>query len=859
MVEWNDYLNHLLSSESDFDNITISLDEDESSTGIPPIIKASISMLDKMIENQGNRNLLVFPEKTQSIFIFTLMKLFHNIASGRIKGTYDPTKFTIGEKIKVGNTIVEYRGIEARNDHLCLIIKTADVELSAPIRLFPIFQKVNTKRRLSKYAQFLAAQKDALSTMSSEVTGSAKISYVSNMKTHIDSSIFVMTSVTAVKEQLSSCMLNGEKVTQIFHIAQTDYEGNVSNISSGQMSGIPAIIFSSDLYSIEATIAKGSPVQSIIIDGSNLNALLGQLDILDELLKMNIPIVCITDTADSFELEPYIARKFNIWRWNQETLSDELYDAVSLSSDVKTKNCATQRIHYLQSDGKEISEAMKLLSAHRSETKEQSPNMMRLFEMLNNLMFTALRTTSELSSMDREMANRIIDDCTDILSIEKTYLADDTVSDYNHIISNLKTIYGEKFIFTKSKVLQDYLRKNPMSKIYLIIPEKFQKDQIQRYWTQWCLRSRTKNQVKVLFPSEYYLSSSDGTDITVICGWMKRAIMRKIIYSFNTSQYIILLYDYENRWKKHDTTQWDKSLRQSSNKSIIENSFSSKEYQVSTERYDIETGDLPQEENIDELGEIELILRENKFRQYINDDKHRGKDIVSAIPVNFVGGYLSFFRTGHKLISATKIINSASDNIDSVIPTELKIGDFIVVREADKDIIKELADIVLKNSGKSNLRELASKWREALKIELLFCTIDELYEKFRAAGCDKGLPTIKNWIEDEEAISPRSKEDLKIIATVTENEMLIELLDDVYQAAQDVRKAHILAGRKLSEQLKLKLANELKKYQDLDPFNIWEPIEMDIEGIGPIKVLKIIDIGSEINVSATDTNRLIED
>ena len=181
------------------------------------------------------------------------------------------------------------------------------------------------------------------------------------------------------------------------------------------------------------------------------------------------------------------------------------------------------------------------------------------------------------------------------------------------------------------------------------------------------------------------------------------------------------------------------------------------------------------------------------------------------------------------------------------------------MREADKDIIKELADIALKNSGKSNLRELASKWKEALKIELLFCTIDKLYEKIKAAGCNKSLPTIKNWIEDEEVISPRSKEDLKIIATVTENEMLMELLDDVYQAAQDVRKAHILAGRKLSEQLKLKLANELKKCQDFDPFNIWEPIEMDIEGIGSIKVLKIIDIGSEINVSATDTNKLIED
>ena len=34
---------------------------------------------------------------------------------------------------------------------------------------------------------------------------------------------------------------------------------------------------------------------------------------------------------------------------------------------------------------------------------------------------------------------------------------------------------------------------------------------------------------------------------------------------------------------------------------------------------------------------------------------------------------------------------------------------------------------------------------------------------------------------------------------------------------------------------------------------------MDIEGIGSVKVLKIIDIGSEVEVASADTNRLIED
>ena len=186
------------------------------------------------------------------------------------------------------------------------------------------------------------------------------------------------------------------------------------------------------------------------------------------------------------------------------------------------------------------------------------------------------------------------------------------------------------------------------------------------------------------------------------------------------------------------------------------------------------------------------------------------------------------------------------------------MGSEMCIRDS-RDLVREIADVALANSGKQNLREIASKWRDALQIELLFCTEDEFCEKVKSAGCTKGSPTIKRWIDDEDVIAPQSKEDLRILAAVTENETLLEMLDEIFEAAQEVRRAHILAGRKLSEQLKTMLVAELKKFEDIDPFNFWEPIDMDIEGIGNVKVLKIIDIGGELQVDSTDTNRLIEE
>ena len=105
MMEWQDYVAQLLSQKSSFDGISLSFEDNAHSVGIPPIIKASVLMLDKMIAHQGKFNILVFPERIQSIFIFTLIKLLHNIAEGKIERAYDPEAFKPGEKLKLGNAV----------------------------------------------------------------------------------------------------------------------------------------------------------------------------------------------------------------------------------------------------------------------------------------------------------------------------------------------------------------------------------------------------------------------------------------------------------------------------------------------------------------------------------------------------------------------------------------------------------------------------------------------------------------------------------------------------------------------------------------------------------------------------------
>ena len=119
--------------------------------------------------------------------------------------------------------------------------------------------------------------------------------------------------------------------------------------------------------------------------------------------------------------------------------------------------------------------------------------------------------------------------------------------------------------------------------------------------------------------------------------------------------------------------------------------------------------------------------------------------------------------------------------------------------------------------------------------------------------------TFNNWIDDEDMIAPQDKEDIRIIAEAFENETLHELLDRVYEAAKEVRRAHTQAGMQLSKLLKEKIVQELKDQEITDVYNIWEPIALEVEGVGTVKLLKVIDIETEIEIGAPMTNRLLSE
>ena len=861
-MNWEAYIRQLVTEQNEFSNLHMSFDGEKAA--ISPIVRASVLMLDKMLENGSKYNIFVFPEKEQTVFLVAIMKLLHNINSGRVRHSYDPSNFTPGMKLRFGKAICEFVSFFDDKGVPKIRLKFAPdrkrdgpTYITSPVEIVPVLQHTTTTKQLSKSQVFYDERKTWRESHSDASKPDILVELDAH-KSHMESSVFFMSTVSGVREQFSATTIQGRKITDLLLVSQANYKGELQSLSTKKISGTPAFILAPDLYAIRSAIDEGAAAQSLILDISDTNRIMNQLDALDDLIDLQMPILCATDTANSFELQELTKRGFKVWRWDATNITEDLYDADGPVLNKRVRSCANQRIEYIPASGSEIKEVLTAISIHRRESEEQSAGFLKLFGKLTGLAFDVLHQIVPFRPTEIDIAKATLDECSELLSNEKNYIPEKMYDDMNHVIENLRVIYQPSFHLNKIEKLESWIRSLRQKKVCLIVANGINKKKVLEYWQGICLRSGRNNEITVFYPDEYLNQPFSRYNLTIISGWLRSNVMRRILHGYKTDEYAIVLYGYEQRWQKSLTNRWKRDTQQSNNADITREYLSCrKEVLNIPEPTTIPVEDINQ---TDELTDIEKTIQENRIRQYTGTGSSGVRvETVQAYPVSFVGNYLAFYRTTHKLLSATKIILEGADKIHTVFPREIVEGDFIVIRESNKDIITEMADRELVRLGKGGLRELATKWRDVLQLELIFSDVDELYSRMQGAGCTVAEGTFRNWLEDEDMISPQSKDDLRRIALVCDSPMLSEMVDDVFNAATEVKAAHTHAGVALSRLLKERIAQELQEYGEIDAFNIWAPIDMDVEGIGKVRVLKVIDIEPALMIDSSNTNRLLNE
>lgn len=867
MLSWKEYIEELLNTPTVLDNLSFKYGDNISA--VSPIVKASIHMLESMLSTEGLHNIFVFPEIKELLYEFVIAKIVFNVAAGKINISYDPHTFKAGQKLKYKNCVVEFVKCETdkKDGKEKIHISFAEDKyhcrsvFQVPIEFAPIFQIASENvKRLSKPEKFyeVYSAKKAIEELRNISSKQGVIGVLTDYKTHLDGSIFLISNVKNAKEYFDQLFLNDSLLKNTLLIGKVNFDGRIENCYAGQLSGNPAIVLASDFYSVSEAVRNGAKVQSIIVNASQRTLIENQLDILDDLSKENFPILCLTDTSNSFDLNLLSDRNFNLWRWDETSLIESVCTSELKIVENRMTNCVNQDIVYESVSCELISQSLQLLYLHKAEIEEQGTNIIATYNKLFSLLFTALRVARPFEQEEIYSMRTVIRECENTLKAEKHFLNPDLHKDLSKVASNFSKVFIASFENPKVNKIIDILESKKHSSICIVIADKLDKVKCEEYWRAYTVRKRIPTVVKVLYPQEYAISNTVRFNATIIVGWLNSKNMRNVIYSYGTSDYVVLMYPCEDKWRKAHTRVWKKALSNNHNRRLVKNSFSKKtKSEISEERF------IPKEtklsENVfDELSDIENLIQVNTYRQYgVNADNQN--QIVDAYPINFVGGYLAFYKTGHKVITVTDIITSGKENVVPKKPEELSVGDFVVVRESQRDIIKEIADKILENSGMNKARSIALRWKESLCVETMFSTTEEIYRTLQAHGCKRGYQTVKNWIEDDEQFSVSSKEDLKCIADSLSDAMLMESIDEVFDAGVTVKRAHVKAGQHLSQKLSLQIAKKISEYGDIDAFNFWDPMILNLEDIGRVIILKIIDINRPIKIDSGNTNRLLSE
>jgi hypothetical protein len=351
---------------------------------------------------------------------------------------------------------------------------------------------------------------------------------------------------------------------------------------------------------------------------------------------------------------------------------------------------------------------------------------------------------------------------------------------------------------------------------------------------------------------EFLAEKNNFYDLVIITGWFGEKKMRSIINAYNSSELIILLYEIEDKWRKAHEYQWTRHEIQNNNDILLSDITG-----ISNTK-NINTPVNTEVEN-SSFGDFDDYIGEYIFSKYARSDYNNENDeeSVEAIPIKFHDDSYGFFKETHKMIVINELFNE-NGSINNKETKNVYSGDFIVMRESAKDILRDLADEILNKNDMGRLREKASEWHIILKVQMDDNVFSDVYKRLYEMGCHVSKLTVRNWINNTDMITPQKLEHVEIILALEKNSYDLKRAKEIFEAGKQVKRSHIKAGKILTKLLKVKLRNVLNDI-DLEYIDLDEKVEFKIENIGTVRLLLIEEVFESKKISKTILNKLLDD
>ena len=862
MMDWNGYLENLLDSKHILQSLTFTTQDNPQNWKIPAIIRSSVLILDRLLKSGNKKNIFVFPEKSESLFLFVFAYLLHSIKHCANMVDYNPESFKPGDHLKYKNMVVEFIGTGTNNQNeASLVFKMADMDkVTAPLSILPRFQKTDLKR-ISKISVWDKIREDLVASTTAIDIEDKVLNDFLNLKAYIKRSISYASPVSKAKEQLSRYELKDTLVEEIFLIGQIDYKGDIKTIGPGKIIGVPAMLLSPDLFAVAETIKKKiNPIDILFVDITSINMVINDLEALRYMLFQDMPIVCITDTANSFDLQILVDEGFKVWRWNKINIPEILYLNGFLDSDKKVNNCAKSDLNFIRVNCPQISESLKRLLKYRDLIEGQIEVIRTLYSKLISLANKALKRITPLTQVERKQQLDILLECDELLSHKlDSYISKAMIDDLAFSIDSLRSIIKEVVIFPKQKAIMDFLNVTAANRIKIVVEDSPYFQEQAQFWQQMYQCDGNNKQIFFINPTNYSNSKSIEGEITITICWLKWQKMYKILTSNITEKVYTFLYDIEDMWRSSGIRTIQSTLSNSSNRTIIREVLSAAGESIELPEEISEQITIPrigQEEDVD----IDTFILHGKYSSLAGiNPQYQVQESVQAIPISFHGGFCTFIKPSHRLIVLSESFLSIVGRVSEKKVDKIKVGDLIVVRDSGKNIIREVADEILRNNNKEEYRNISTKWRRVFSQAESNMSFNQIYWKLNEADCFVHRLTLHNWMTDEDMIGPGNKENLIQIARAFDDEDLMRDVENIHEAIMCVRTAHQQAGMLLGKRLKEAIPKAATEFSENGGSIQNEPITIQLENIGQVRIFKILDISSPMDVNLGNVNRIIKE
>jgi len=804
----------------------------------------SIGLILSAITNSTNNKVVInFPVENSDfvnwISVAVTLELMRIDYFNNNSDEIDYIKF---QKLLINNkAVVEFLAKPSNNK---IRVQTKDTILTIANSQISSIQLIDTDRALSLYDNLynilLEKQETALDNL---LDIDSKGDYA-----NFHSTIVFYSSIKNATHFIEEEIL-GEKIKNLFLWGKLTPDGSVKQITSSQFLNARATaIITSEFSYIRKLIRKGTHnVQAVIVKDLELTK--NSFTDLDDLEEFNLPVIAFSSNSSIDLINDYLYRDFKVFNWTQKELLDcrEGHNKPHIftkeirkfiNREVLIERCSWPLLE------DSILNLFKLKKILNLENLFINNNYWSLYKILDEISKIILMPTSNWFDHKIEELDALKAD----FDSHAMYIQKDHQVCVNEIIEQIKSLLDE-LIGGKNQKL-DIIKKKiiDQSGFYpkgIIAKDSYHKEnsldgiKIDENQNDWLRYSKIFSHRELLNKHP----DSISLKIIIISGWLGQSKM-ETLFTLNRKIYLIY-FPFEEDWHNHFYSKWMQSRELSTDYKEISDIMG---YQIDdTINYQEKLLDKKEDETSDSddwnIQEFELDLSKSFYGKFDSDSRNND---VSATPVKYVNGMVSFFTDTYKIMKATDYFNlekeGETSDIKSVKINELNPSDYIIIGESDRDILREVTDNTLVEQGHSNIVDSYKLWYRALikyqnENNL---SIVELTKKCAEFGLTKTVTTMRNWTAGR-TIGPRNtEEDIASIISLTGNEEIKGKFDDIIDSIKHVKSARMQVSMNLHNIFRKEIQNLLDEELPLDSY-----YELDIDGFGTAIIIQIDEIESE--------------